>query len=374
MQTEHVAAQSAPAAGSKKLGSEHNSRPLKSASAGRGVLGVKNLVFLASLALGIIALVGEVTSFRWLVQSARASAASPWALAMGLHALCAALAAVAALLQVPSSSRQPRLLSWGLSFLLCLSVPMLGFLLTLSAQIGYAFRAKHKIEPILVVREPVFSVQRASAQQRRKTSARANVMDTSLSAGERINAQLALQDAPGKISADLLRSLLTDSVEDIRLLAYGLLDGKEKKISQRILIEQEQLVSTTESQEVYAAHRRLAELNWELIYQRMVQGDMRKYSGDQSIEHARQALAIKPDDAGLWFMCARVLLSQERPDDAEHALDRARSLGMPEVQLLPYYAEMAFERRSLTQVQLSLSQLQEKPSSKALGAVYEYWN
>jgi polysaccharide biosynthesis protein PelE len=157
------------------------------------------------------------------------------------------------------------------------------------------------------------------------------------------------------------------------LLAYGLLDGKEKQISQRILIEQEQLKTSDEAQELYAAHRRLAELNWELIYQRMVQGDMRRYSGDQSLEHAKQALAIKPDDAGLWFMCARVLLSQERPDDAESALNRARTLGMPDVQLLPYFAEMAFERRDLQQVQDCLSQLQEKPSSKALGAVHEYW-
>jgi hypothetical protein len=73
-------------------------------------------------------------------------------------------------------------------------------------------------------------------------------------------------------------------------------------------------------------------------------------------------------------MCARVLLSQDRPDAAEHALNHARDLGMPDVQLLPYYAEMAFERRDLKQVELNLSRLKEKPSSKSLGAVYEYWN
>jgi polysaccharide biosynthesis protein PelE len=329
--------------------------------------------FLLSLTLAAIAVLGELLCFRWLAGRTASAQFGGLAMALVLHALCAAVAAMAALLQVPLTSRQPRALTWGLLFLLCLSVPLLGVLLTLSAQIGFYFRAKHRIEPVLAVQEPVFSIQRAIAQQQRKVSVRVNVMDTKLSAGERINAQLALQDAPGKISADLLRTLLTDSVEDIRLLAYGLLDGKEKKISQRILVEQEQLKESTEPQEIYAAHRRLAELNWELIYQRMVQGDMRKYSGDQSVEHARQALDIKPEDAGLWFICARVLLSQGRPDDAEHALNHAKNLGMPDVQLLPYFAEMAFARRDLKQVQRSLVRMEEQPSSKALGAVYEYW-
>jgi polysaccharide biosynthesis protein PelE len=363
MQTEHVATQSANATDRSNNGRD----------------GVKlfrrihkNTGLIASLLLTIIAMIGEFLSLRFIAAHPQADAQSAY-LALGLHLLCAVVAGVAALLHVPAASRQPKLMTWSLTFLLCLSVPMLGVLLMLSARVGYTFRTKHKIEPILAVDEPVFSIQRAIAQQRRKGSARVNVMDTTLSASERINAQLALQDAPGKISADLLRTLLTDSVEDIRLLAYGLLDGKEKQISQRILIEQEQLKTSDEAQELYAAHRRLAELNWELIYQRMVQGDMRRYSGDQSLEHAKQALAIKPDDAGLWFMCARVLLSQERPDDAESALNRARTLGMPDVQLLPYFAEMAFERRDLQQVQDCLSQLQEKPSSKALGAVHEYW-
>jgi polysaccharide biosynthesis protein PelE len=374
MQTEHVAPESTKLADSLKGGAN-------SLTSGATI---STYHFLLSLALSGLACFGEFLSFKWLAGGVDLATFSGLGIdltslgnvqgALGLHALCATIAAFAALLHVPATSRQPKLLTWGLSFLLCLAVPMLGVLLNLAAQIGFAFRTKHKVEPILIVTEPEFSVQRASAQQRRKVSARVNVLDTTLSPGERINAQLALQDAPGKISADLLRSLLTDSVEDIRLLAYGLLDGKEKKISQRILSEQEHLKSSNESQVIYAAHRRLAELNWELIYQRMVQGDMRRYSGDQSIEHARQALAIKPDDAGLWFLCARVLLSQERPDDAEHALDHARRLGLPDVQLLPYYAEMAFERRDLKQVQNSLGQLEEKPSSKALGAVYEYWN
>jgi polysaccharide biosynthesis protein PelE len=364
MQTEHVATASASVADRLKHGANDTRRTTS----------ISRASLVLSLTLAVIATFGELASYGSLASNAVLIKVGGLEAALGLHLASASLAALAALLQVPANARQPKLLTWGLSFLLCLSVPMLGTLLTLSAQIGFAFRTKHKVEPILAVDEPEFSVQRASAQQRRKVSARVNVMDTSLSAGDRINAQLALQDAPGKISADLLRSLLTDSVEDIRLLAYGLLDGKEKKISQRILKEQEQLKTTDEPQEVYAAHRRLAELNWELIYQRMVQGDMRRYSGDQSLEHARQALEIRPDDAGLWFMCARVLLSQDRPDAAEHALKHARDLGMPDVQLLPYYAEMAFERRDLKQVELNLSRLKEKPSSKSLGAVYEYWN
>lgn len=347
--------------------------PIAASAVERGGSDLTRAEITACAILAVLAVAGELGAFSWLATHLDTRAVGDLVIPIAMHLMSSAVAAFATVLASPYPARRPYRMVWSLAFLMNLATPMLGLLMVLSSRIGYAYRPKFVIPPLAGIVEPEFSVQRTSAQQRRKVGARVNVLDSRLAATERINAQLALQDAPGKISADLLRSLLTDPIEDIRLLAYGLLDGKEKKISQRILVEQDILKQAVEKQQIYAAHRRLAELNWELIYQRMVQGDMRKYSGEQSIKNARAALAIRPEDGGLWFLCARVSLALNRPNDAELDLMRAERLGIPAVQLLPYYAEMAFEKRDFQRAQASMRRLTEKPSSKALGAVYEFW-
>ncbi|MGN6390267.1 MAG: hypothetical protein ACTHL1_12215, partial [Burkholderiaceae bacterium] len=51
---------------------------------------------------------------------------------------------------------------------------------------------------------------------------------------QRLKALVAVQDTPARTTGKLLRELLADRADDVRLLAYGILDNKEKQIAQRI--------------------------------------------------------------------------------------------------------------------------------------------
>ena len=63
----------------------------------------------------------------------------------------------------------------------------------------------------------------------------------------------------------------------------------------------------------YRLYRRLAELYWELNFQDLVQGDIRKLALERGSFYVDRALSERPDDAGMWLLRGRILLTDEEP-------------------------------------------------------------
>jgi hypothetical protein len=92
-----------------------------------------------------------------------------------------------------------------------------------------------------------------------------------------MKALLALQNVPTRQSSGILREALADSADDLRLLAYGMLDAREQQLTHRIeqALQRHRNGRAGTDEARYLAARELAELYWELVYQELVQGDMR---------------------------------------------------------------------------------------------------
>jgi hypothetical protein len=215
---------------------------------------------------------------------------------------------------------------------------------------------------------------------------RAGQIRAQLTSGEappsaRLSALLSIQDAPARITSDILRQLLTDPFEDIRLLAYGMLDKKEKAVGQRILAEQAALADAqagggdpaTRADRLHGAHKRLAELQWELVYQRLVQGDLLRFTAREAWRHAHEALALREDDAGLWYLVGRLGLEADEPEAGRAALERAGRLGFPRERLVPWLAEYAFRERRFDEVRRLFGSLATPPDALRVAAAYAYW-
>jgi polysaccharide biosynthesis protein PelE len=152
-----------------------------------------------------------------------------------------------------------------------------------------------------------------------------------------------------------------------------MMDGKEKAISHRIFAEKNSLEKLAQGDERYASLRKLAELNHELIFQKLVQGDVRTFCAQQSKDYAEQALNIAPSDAGLWYLVGRVNLVRNDLDGAQIAFEKARDCGFPVERITPYAAECAWRRRDLERVRELFAGLEVTPGDLQLAAVYRYW-
>lgn len=196
---------------------------------------------------------------------------------LAVHALACAVLALALLPLLPGRLRQPPLAVLALLFSLAFFIPFLGLVALLLAVVVMRmlpvrerdthFRLAAPPEFLLSVRDP--------PRLFRGLSIRQLLTDVHAAATLRTRALNAIASKPARIAGDLLRKLLSDPVEDLRLVAYGLLDTQEKALRTRIS-EQAALLEqlTTEPHRHSASRievlRHLAELNFELVYQSLV--------------------------------------------------------------------------------------------------------
>lgn len=214
---------------------------------------------------------------------------------------------------------------------------------------------------------------REPAKQFNPSGIRSTLMQTSIPSTKRLQLLIALQGVPSRISTPLLREHLEDESEDIRLIAYGLLDSREKAINAQIHREMLALRGIQDEEKRISTLQYLAELYWEMNYSRLAQGDLRLHALQQALAFTKQSLQLCYDHAGMHFLKARILLELGDHMEAAAAFEEAERLGIPESRTLPYLAEIAFARKQYAVVRCLLSRLAAYPVSPTLQNIIQLW-
>jgi hypothetical protein len=165
----------------------------------------------------------------------------------------------------------------------------------------------------------------------------------------RVRAVLATRRLDGARATPLLRQGLRDRHEDVRLLAYALLEDRERQGDATIRGLLAALGAAPEPRRA-AVHEQLAHAYWELCYQRLVAGELESFALTRTLEHLDAAGAAGPTAGGRWLLRARVLLRQRDPAAARAALDHSRRCGMPARTVDRYLAETTFLERAASRV------------------------
>lgn len=205
---------------------------------------------------------------------------------------------------------------------------------------------------------------------------------------KRLKAVMATRHMAPREAMAVWSKATRDPVDDVRLLAYAMLDNSEKKLASRILALTEALPGLPAHRR-NASHKAIAGLCWELVYHRLVQGAVRQHwleTAQRHIEfalvpaahlsghpsHASATLADAalpvPDpgipeapmgretaDADSWMLYGRILLEADNLAGAKKAFARAQGAGMGEQKVAPWLAEIAFRERKFSDVRLHLS-------------------
>jgi polysaccharide biosynthesis protein PelE len=193
----------------------------------------------------------------------------------------------------------------------------------------------------------------------------------------RMTALLAMQSMPARTVSPLLQGMLADPLDDIRLLAYGILDNREKTLTKQILQERPKLDRALHPELTDADRRRankaLAELYSELIYEHLVTGDVYRNAADQAEGFAAAALAADPNDASLWRLRGRLALDRQDLEAADTMLQRSIDCGFPRDRMLPYLAEAAYLRRDFARVRRLLGEMDSHAGGSTMHSVLSFW-
>jgi tetratricopeptide (TPR) repeat protein len=297
-----------------------------------------------------------------------------------LHGAASLLVGIFAIQLLPSI--QPRrsvmLIMAGCSY----AAPLFGFVGVLISIVVLRAYRRHVAEPEFEsLKLPEFDPHQHTTGGFRQSGLRSFLNNGKAPTSSRISALVALQYVSGRVSTPLLRDVLTDPSEDIRLLAYGMLDNQEKRINQAIDVELKKLAHSREEEggeesgpNTLAAARRLSDLYWELNYRQLVQGDLRTYALAESSRYCQMVLRHTPDDAALTLRQGRLLHDLGQAEAAVAAYQRALALGLPATRVLPYLAELRFDQGNYADVRRLMTDLANWTALPRLQPVIKYWN
>ena len=192
----------------------------------------------------------------------------------------------------------------------------------------------------------------------------------------RMRVVLACRQLPGRLAVPLLRLALRDRVDDVRLLAYAVLDGREREIQVEIqaLLSRAGVKDPSATEIPLATRSKMAELYWELVYQGLVEGELLSFSLEQVLSHANVVLTSSHAHPRMALLAGRALLVRRRFDQARPMLEEALRRGLSVEVVGPYLAEVEFELRRPDEVRRQVKQFAESARLRpALANIVEKW-
>jgi polysaccharide biosynthesis protein PelE len=192
---------------------------------------------------------------------------------------------------------------------------------------------------------------------------------------ERVHAVMALRHMDARHAVPLLRQAFAHESEDVRLLAFAILERREKRLRGRIKTAESRLAraGAGPSERPARWHRRLGRDHWELVYGGFVSGDLEPIVLDKARQHLECALELELDTE-LMRLLARIHLRQRAPERARPWLDRAERAGAPRATLAPWLAEAAWQERRFGEVAAILRSVPRTALRRPeLDAVAAFW-
>ncbi|CAM3659160.1 tetratricopeptide repeat protein [Paracidovorax anthurii] len=332
-----------------------------------------------NLKFGISALLLEVGAWSgpMLLQGRSDAALASY---LAVHALACLMLALCLLPLLSGKQARPRTPILGLMAAFSYAVPVAGFVgVVVAVVVLRLYRSPTGQDDFESLQLPEFDLHQRMQASFRQAGLRSFLGNNQAPMQTRMRAMVALQHVSGRIASPLLRTVLSDPSEDLRLLAYGMLDTLEKRINRTIDSELDALRraeteegSTPGTRTLESAHR-LSDLYWELVYQELVQGDLRTHAIKESLRYCELVLGLQPGNAQLNLRRGRLLHAQGQTAEAGEAYARARELGLPATRVLPYQAELCFERRDFAQAYDLLQELGQWRALPRLRPVLDYW-
>jgi len=306
----------------------------------------------------------------------RSDAVLAWYL--GVHLLASLALSVFAATLLPHDGAQKRLPRFLLMAAVSYALPVVGFIGVCAAATWLRhYRSNVAPDSFEAVQLPEFDPHQRPQAAFRQSGLRSFLGNPTVPADARVGAMVALQYVSGRVSSPLLRGVLSDANEDIRLLAYGMLDNKEKGINRAIDAALRQLRAAEESADETAeldAAERLSDLYWELVYQELALGDLRDYAIRESLAYCDRVLARRSANAPLNLRRGRLLHALGRSEEAATAYRQALDLGLPATRVLPYQAEIHYVRREFAAVHRIMTELAQWRSLPRLQPVIDCWS
>ncbi len=199
------------------------------------------------------------------------------------------------------------------------------------------------------------------------------ILEAASDTNKKLKAILLSRQLPRKERIRLLQKALVDTDDEVRLLAYSLLEDIEKEISERIITLQKELKRGGSDKACRETNFLIAQGFWDLAYLGIAQQDLKKHFLNEAKRYLLEVLQFE-ESGNAWFLLGRIELHRERYQDAERAFKKAMDLEVSDREVLPWLAEAVFYQGRYDEVNALLTQYRNLGQVVgALRPIVDFW-
>lgn len=278
---------------------------------------------------------------------------------------------------LPPHYRQPGGQAMAFVFGAIVFLPVLGMVGFLASLAPALCRQRAAPLPALWLHPRAARLPTQAAESRGKSSfvwagSLAGTLENAPDPNKRIAALIATLSIKEQDAIPLWRWALKDPEDEVRLLAYALLNRKEKAIEARIRKTQAELCDA-DANDCFALHKALAHDFWALSQLAKSRSSTQLSLCARAREQVESAVVYQSGNGGLRLLLARILLAERHLDAASEALRCAEKMGVDARQIEPLLAEIAFIEGRYFDVGSHVQRVSLGRSASRVGMAAAYW-
>ncbi len=295
---------------------------------------------------------------------------------ISLHLMGSALIALGVWILLPKRYRRPLLWSYAFFYSITAFIPFIGAIGLVSCILPSLYIPKRKKTSVLHDYQDIelpYTPLEMEQSPLFNEGGLQDVLHLETNESKRLNALLATRNMNKQDAIPILKKALRDPTDDIRLLAYAMLDKYESHINAQIEHDLSDLKAAKGAHKA-ELHKRIAHNYWELAYLGLAQGSVLEHALSQAQENIRRSMTFK-ETAELALLAGKVGLKQQRSAFSASAFRQAIALGMDKQKVLPYLAESAYLAGEYQEIPKLLQQLPEAMrNSSPFTDLMDYWH
>ncbi len=181
-----------------------------------------------------------------------------------------------------------------------------------------------------------------------------------------------MAENPSKKNFSLIKGLLSDPDNEIRLYSFSLLNTLETELNDKITktLSRYEKENNPEQKAILATE--LASLYWEFIHYGLSDAESTKFILSKVETYAKLALAVKKEFT-TYTILAKVAFSKNNYKKAEKLFKKALTMGASHTVVAPYLAEVAYKQGDYYEVKQQLSQISPLELTSMTAPLYRQW-
>jgi hypothetical protein len=263
-----------------------------------------------------------------------------------------------------------------LLFSINLVIPILGYLFTLTlTTILIVVKKRHYLHSVETFNHEEF-LKNSFPQVRRifgEGAISSLATDTQNHSPNKMKGLVFMANHPSKKNFSLIKGLLSDANNEIRLYSFSVLANAEGELNDKISHALQIFNSTIDSYKKAKLASELAFYYWEFIHYGLSDKETNKFIMEKVTYYANFALKHHFESGELYTLLGKNAFLQKAYVDASTYFHKALKLGIKKSTIAPYLAEISYNNRKFKEVTTLLREINPLETSTLTAPLLAQW-